>query len=58
MDDLDFSGKPAAPAQANGQNVGPSQVPATHQAPLPAAAAGNDSFLGRIGRKLRSLVGG
>ncbi|KAF1689139.1 ATP-dependent RNA helicase RhlB [Pseudoxanthomonas koreensis] len=56
-------GKPvdgtAAPAQAHGKDVAPSQVPATHQAPLPAA--GKDSFLGRIGRigrKLRSLVGG
>ena len=54
-------GKPvdgtAAPAQANGQGVAPSQVPATHQAPLPPGA-GKDSFFGRIGRKLRSLVGG
>jgi ATP-dependent RNA helicase RhlB len=51
-------GKPVdgAASAANGQNATPaSQVPATHQAPLPAQ---KDSLFTRIGRKLRSLVPG
>ncbi|AKC86943.1 ATP-dependent RNA helicase RhlB [Pseudoxanthomonas suwonensis] len=54
-------GKPVegAAAAADPNATPPSQVPALHQAPVPApAAAGKDSFLSRIGRKLRSLVPG
>ncbi|WP_372016746.1 ATP-dependent RNA helicase RhlB [Pseudoxanthomonas sp. 10H] len=55
------NGKPVdgavAATPADRKPVAPSQVPATHQAP-PAAGKEKDSFFGRIGRKLRSLVGG
>jgi len=61
-------GKPvdgAAPA-ANGQAGSPSQVPASRQGPAAKPVTGHaqkehaqkESFFGRIGRKLRSLVGG
>jgi len=61
-------GKPvdgAAPA-ANGQAGSPSQVPASRQGPAAKPVAGHaqkeqaqkESFFGRIGRRLRSLVGG
>jgi ATP-dependent RNA helicase RhlB len=54
-------GKPvdgAAPAAGQNGNATPAQVPALRQAsPVPAAMQ-KDSFLSRIGRKLRSLVPG
>ncbi|MBO9717432.1 MAG: ATP-dependent RNA helicase RhlB [Pseudoxanthomonas sp.] len=53
-------GKPVD-GQANAQGsaaTSPSQVPAQRQAPVPAVPAQKDSFLARIGRKLRSLVPG
>ena len=61
-------GKPVDGAVADGNANGsaqagsPAQVPATRQGPAPAATPpghGNkESFFGRIGRRLRSLVGG
>ncbi|UNK56116.1 ATP-dependent RNA helicase RhlB [Pseudoxanthomonas daejeonensis] len=53
------NGKPVdGVAPAGGADTAPSQVPATHQAPVAAPAGKKDSFLTRIGRKLRSLVPG
>ena len=57
-------GKPVdgASTAGNEQAGSPSQVPATRQGAAPAVPAAEhvakDSFFGRIGRRLRSLVGG
>ena len=57
-------GKPVdgASTAGNEQAGSPSQVPATRQGSAPAVPAAEhvakDSFFGRIGRRLRSLVGG